>query len=315
MKYRYYPYAAGQILPLQVGKQCCVNASIVKVLEPFTLSCAMLVQLDSSPPFKGHFILKLYDRRFATQLRNDEEASPWSPEIESEYNEFVYDGRASEFFDLCSAKFRDDDEYWVDDEHREMWNREQHEAYLQYLCRRTYNTESDAYSLLHDMQGKHVPRLFARLLLRSSDSSAAHEMYLDCPGILLEYIQGFPLTDLADNAPEKDWQYICEDAIRIVHLIGDRGICNRDVTTRSFIVREDPGPGPRTFKVFMTDFGLCVFRSQAKNDREFNEWQADEDEEGAVGRVVETRLKGGFKYDLSSRAQWLLYEFKREGCD
>ncbi|KAN0081159.1 hypothetical protein V8E54_004363 [Elaphomyces granulatus] len=195
-----------------------VNARIIKVLEPFTLSCVMVVQLDCSP-FK-------------------------------EYSEFVRDGRASEFFDLCTTKFREY-EYWAD-EHCEKWNEAQLEAYLQYICYRTYKTEMEAYKNLRDIQGHH--------------------------------------------------QYVCEDAIRVVHMIGDQGVCNRDVKTRSFIVCKDPGTGK--WKVFMTDFGLCFFRSQAKSDREFNSWQADEDEEGPAGR--------GFEYRRSPRSQRLLDEFKRE---
>jgi len=65
-----------------VDKRHRVNARIIKVFKPFTLSCAMVVQLDC-PPFKGQFVLKLYDRRFSTQLRRDEKASPWNSEIES----------------------------------------------------------------------------------------------------------------------------------------------------------------------------------------------------------------------------------------
>lgn len=48
----------------------------------------------------------------------------------------------------------------------------------------------------------------------------------------------------------------------------------------------------------MIDFGLCMFRSQAKDGTEFTEWQADQDEEGATGRVMQTKLQGGYKYQL-----------------
>jgi hypothetical protein len=269
----------------------------------------MVVQLDC-PPFKGQFVLKLYDRRFSTQLRRDEQASPWNSEIESEYSEFVRDGRASEFFERCTTKFRED-EYWADEEDMN-WTKAQREAYLQYACHRIYKTEKEAYKNLHDIQGKHIPRLLARPFLPLSDSGIANK-YLDCPGLLLDYIQGFPLTDLADEAPKEDWQYVCEDAVRVVNLIGDRGVCNQDVKTRSFIVSKDPSTGK--LKVFMIDFGLCMFRSQAKSDREFNAWQADYDEEGACGRVMEHNLKGGFIYRRSPRAQGLIKEFKSEDSE
>lgn len=267
----------------------------------------MIVELDH-PPLSGRFVLKLYDRRFATKLRRDEKAAPWCPQTEFRYREFVRDGRASEFFDLCTANFRGD-KYWAD-EQRETWDEAQLEAYLQHLCCRTYGTEQDAYGKLHDIQGKHIPRLSARPSLQASSDAGSANEHLDCPALLLEYIQGFPLTALAANAPEREWQSVCEDAIRVVHLIGDRGICNKDVKTRSFIVREDPVT--KTFNVVMIDFGLCLFRARAESEREFNGWQADRDEEGAVGRVMQRMLNGGFRYRLSSRAEWLLDEFKSE---
>jgi hypothetical protein len=286
-----------------------VNARIIKVFKPFTLSCATVVQLDC-PSFKGQFVLKLYDRRFSTELRRDEKASPWNSEIESEYSEFVRDGHVSEFFDQCTSKFREY-EYWADKEHVK-WTRAQHEAYLQYACHRIYKTEKEAYKNLHDIQGKHIPRLHARPCLQLSDSGLPNK-YLDCPGLLLDYIQGFPLTFLADEAPKEDWQYVCEDAIRVVNLIGDRGVCNRDVKTRSFIVSKYPSTG--MLKVFMIDFGLCLFRSQAKSDREFNMWQAVEDEEGACGCVMEYNLKGGFIYRRSPRSERLCDEFLGEDSE
>jgi hypothetical protein len=55
-------------------------------------------------------------------------------------------------------------------------------------------------------------------------------------------------------------------------------------------------PGTGKLKVFMTDFGMCLLRGQAKSDKEFNAWQAEEDEEGAIGLVMQSNLKGGFKY-------------------
>ncbi|OXV11716.1 hypothetical protein Egran_00522 [Elaphomyces granulatus] len=138
--------------------------------SPYVVGKTLPLQLEC-PPFKGQFVLKLYDRRFSTQLWQDEKASPWNSEIESEYSEFVRDGRAS----------------------HGKGNKAQREAYLQYACHRIYKTEKEAYKNLHDIQGKHIPRLLARPFLQLSDSGLANK-YLDCPGILLENIQGFPLT-------------------------------------------------------------------------------------------------------------------------
>ncbi len=304
-------YLAGQILPIQINAHHDAHAHIISVFEPFTLSCAMVVELDTGPR-KNRFVLKLYDRRFATQLRRDEDAAPWNAQIEADYQEFVRTGAATEFFNMCNADFHGD-EYGAAEQDEE-WSEAQEEAYLQYICLRTYKTERYAYEQLRDIQGKSVPRIFAYPFVQAlPGTNSAHE-YLDCPGLLMEYIQGFPLTNIADHAPKESWQYICEEAIRIVHEIGDRGICNRDVKTRSFIIRQ--ATGTRKYQVFMTDFGHCSFRSQAKDDREFRSWQADQDEEGAVGLVMERHLmrrsKGGFEYHRSSRASKLRHEFKRE---
>jgi hypothetical protein len=65
----------------------------------------------------------------------------------------------------------------------------------------------------------------------------------------------------------------------------------------------------------MIDFGLCVFRSQAKSDREFNLWQAEQDEEGACGCVMEDYLKGGFIYRRSPGSERLLDEFMGEDSE
>jgi hypothetical protein len=62
-----------------------------------------------------------------------------------------------------------------------------------------------------------------------------------------------------DQSLKQDWQDIGEDAIQIVQLICDRGIYHKDIGTKSFIVCEDPGT--EKFKVFMTSFALCSFRS------------------------------------------------------
>ena len=198
-------------------------------------------------------------------------------QIEKKYSEYVRAGLASRSFEHWRTKLKED-EYWQDDQ-REEWAPDQVEAYLQFLCERAYNTEEYTYTLLHDMQEKNVPRFLGEVILESStkhnsDLDTSFNQHLDCPGIILQYIPGFPLTNLAEKAPQDKWQTICEEAIAIVHRVGDRGICNRDVKIRSFIVQEHSGW--ETSQVFMIDFGLCVFRSDAEDEREFREWQADQ---------------------------------------
>lgn len=81
--------------------------------------------------------------------------------------------------------------------------------------------------------------------------------------LLLEYI-GFPLTDIADDAPSESWQIICEDPIRIINLIDDLGILNENFRTRGFIVHENID-AKNGFKVIMADFALCTFCQEYKD--------------------------------------------------
>lgn len=141
--------------------------------------------------------MKIFDRRFATELREDLEEDPtWSTDLEAEYSRFVRSEHAPEFFDLCTKGLRES-LFWETDELSQLWDKGREEAYLQCFCRQLYNIESYAYDQLQDIQGIHVPRLFAHVSLQTSDKP---NEYLDCPGLLLEYIDGFQLGDLAENA-------------------------------------------------------------------------------------------------------------------
>lgn len=281
------------------------DAKIVKVFEPFTLSCVMVIQLDA-PSLKGEFVLKLYDRRFSTQLRDDWKF-PWTPNLESEYHEFVNSGCVKGFFDFCDDGYSED--WWWGDSYPRMskWSKPQFEGYLQYTCRRTNRIEREAYDTIRDLQGKHVPRLFAEPWLQLSEEP---NEYLDCPGILLEYIKGYELTDILDNAPEKDWQYICDEAIQIIQLICMRGVLNKDIKTRSFTIHQDSDM--KKPKLYMMDFGQCIFRHQLESVADFREMQANENEEGGIGFSMQDFLQGGFEYVESSWSCDLCEDFLRE---
>jgi hypothetical protein len=267
----------------------------------------MLVSVNSAS-LQGNFVLKVYDRRYATGLREQLEMSLWWRRTESAYLKFVREGNAKRVFDECDAAYKEDEFFCGDN----SWNNAQCEAYLQYLCIQSYETETRAYDKMLDMQGKYVPRLFARgWLQRNLEPGLANE-FVGCPWILLEHVQGFPLTDLSEHAPRTDWQYICETAIQIILMIGDRGICNGDVNTRSFIIAQEKETGQ--YRVVMMDFGICWFRDQVKDEEDFNFRQAHADEEGAIGHIMAKKLKGGFVYRRSERALNLTERFMREDC-
>ena len=127
----------------------------------------------------------------------------------------------------------------------------------------------------------------------------------------MEYIDGFTLYDLEEDnslVPEADWQAIGDEAVHVISLIRKGGVLNRDVNVRHCFMRRDPTTGE--WQAVMTDFGLCFFRSQAIDHDQFREWQADQDEEGAIGVVFQARMKGGFKFHRSAYALGLSEEYK-----
>lgn len=73
------PYVAGGTLSLKLPHDDSLQAEIVKIFEPFTLSSVMLVRLQPAPSVGeplGLVVLKAYYHRFATQFRQDKKASP-----------------------------------------------------------------------------------------------------------------------------------------------------------------------------------------------------------------------------------------------
>lgn len=299
------PYTVGNVIKIHLKTpdelEATEDAKIIKVFEPFTLSCVVLIQMTCSTlKLEGNMVLKLYDRRFAAQLREDEKIRPWTQDREMEYHRFILGGRATKFISQlnngetpgCST-----------------WSAAMEETYLHDQMSDYYNAEVQAYNHMKGIQETDVPQLLASAVMCAPAPCQRSSEYVDIPGILLQHIEGFPLPDIAEHTPRESWQAICEDAIRIVHTISDLGILNEDVNIRSFIVRGNLKDG---FKMVMIDFGLCKFRQDFEGVHEWEQWKANQDEEGAVGYVMQKRLKGGFSYSRSARYKRLDHTYKRD---
>jgi hypothetical protein len=134
------------------------------------------------------------------------------------------------------------------------------------------------------------------------EETEPHELE-QIPGILMEFIDGFTLAQIADNAPPASWQQIVDQAIQNVHLVSDHDIRNDDIRTSNILVApsaSDVGG----YRVVTIDFGQCKFRQEADADLDWYREKSICDEEGAVGRVMRNRLaKLGFelKYKSSGR--------------
>ncbi|KAK2736290.1 hypothetical protein FQN57_000820 [Myotisia sp. PD_48] len=295
------PYTKGKSLALRTATGTTINATIERVFAPFTFGPVLLVRPETEIPSLPNedIVLKLYDRRFAPDARSCSTVVPWTDAVEAEYQKFHQSGGASAFIKRLNTQ---DD---MIEKESDTWNVAQEEAYMQNRMLGFYETERDVYQMAHILQGKDIPRFLGEVDFPEAE----------CPGILLEYIDGFLLTDLATHAPQNSWQYICEDAISIVNSVGDLGIINLDVKTRNFIVRKGH-PEEGKFKVYQIDFAVADFRENFGDDRSFNEAKAHRDEEGAVGMVMESKLAkvepGYFQYSRSAKYQELDYQFMRE---
>ena len=63
----------------------------------------------------------------------------------------------------------------------------------------------------------------------------------------------------------------------------------------------------------MKDFALCDFRREFEDEEDWRQSQAHQDEEGAVGYVMQRYLKGGFVYQRSALYERLDQDFMMEG--
>lgn len=272
---------------------CCCE--IVRFFEPPTMSCVMEVKLLSQ---NTRAVLKLYDRRFALQLRSQQKIEPPTTATENSFGEFVQSGDAFEFLD----RLRNDDDY---SEPEEGWNVAQNETYLYDLCLDMCTAEERVYDKLKDLQGKELPYLLAqvRLPLSSStemmSSSFAAENLLEVKGVLLEFIDGHTLSQIG-NIPRENWKEVCEEAVRTVRLLDDFSIRNTDVRPSNIMVSRSAASGKeKKYRIVMLDFGQCLERKPDESDAEWGREKWCQDEEGAIGLVMQHRLKRDFAYDWS----------------
>lgn len=264
-------------------KKHTIDIQISRLIQPSTLSCVMDVDVlatSGSTKYAKHSILKLYDWRYATQLRRDFRVDQWTPYHEDIYRAFVADGGAAKFI---SAMEND-----TDDPARDL---ARNETLLFDICRDFHSCEVEAYSRLEDLQGRSVPRFYADVRL---DAFPIANALFEVRGILLERVVGYSLADLATHAPPSCWQRLCEETIRTVDLIGDHGILNEDVKPRNVLIRTHGDVSGN--EVVIIDFAQCSFREtdQSEADWQHEKWR--QDEAGAIGYVMAHDLNGAFEY-------------------
>lgn len=262
------------------------------------------MEVDILQPTIDHprAVLKLYDWRFAEQLRKDNKIEPWTPNTGSAFVDFVRSGRALDFLD----RLRHDDDF---EEPEEGWDTAENETYLYNSCMDMWKAEIAVYDKLQRYQGAQIPRLLAPVTLRIGptygDTASDDTELFQVKGILLERIQGFTLANLTDNnAPREAWQTIVDKAIQNVHIFSDHNILNEDIRASNILVSPESNQGG--YRVTSIDFAQCRFREEDESDLEWGRAKWSQDEEGAVGMVMRSRLqKVGFDLEYQNSGRYL----------
>ncbi|KAF4448626.1 hypothetical protein F53441_8002 [Fusarium austroafricanum] len=228
----------------------------------------MEVTFENSSGICSSAILKLYDRRFGTNLRSGEDGkySPCRSQDEAAYQSFLRQGKMGPFLEELEEEYRtalippvayefSEDEDRPDGRHVEATAR--FEAALWYEADQHFKDEAEAYQRLGDLQGESIPRVYAH-----SNS----EDYLSVNGILIEKIQGFNLRDLATFLPVPsdyaEWTAIVQRAVDTAHEVNKRGIILLDSGPRNVMVDLD------SKTPFIIDLAQCYFK-----DRMFDLWE------------------------------------------
>ncbi|THW50133.1 hypothetical protein D6D21_02105 [Aureobasidium pullulans] len=173
---------------------------------------------------------------------------------------------------------------WAYDE----WDMPKREAYFYARSSLNHEIELDVYDKLVDMQGIHIPTLFADVRLSPQHVVMQQDEglteYTEIRAILMEYISGFPLHDIVKETPESDWASICNQAVDIMRKIAEYNFINFDIKTRNILVRR--GERESSYQMFYLDFGECRFRDHSDSDEVWRERKRQKDEEGAVGYMM-----------------------------
>ena len=310
------PYADNTILALKLEQspdsqnqqqQSELRVRVKCHTEPWTLSCGMVVEVVDYPqdgPSRDlwavgqKFFLKIFDRRFAHQHRHDNGVGPWSQQMEDDYMASVLSGKTDQFL----HRLRTEENF--QEETEEEWDNAENEASLNSQLVGLFSAETKTYERLREYQGSKIPRLFARVTLdislHSSDASShvnsmagrpGHYSLspFQIPGILIEYLQGFPMSSMAGNVPRASWQTIVDEAVAITHLLGDAHVLNTDVRPENFMIV--PVEEGKHYRVCMIDFGQCRLRGPDESDEDWGRDKWVQDEEGAVGAVMKMKLE------------------------
>lgn len=278
----------------------------MKLLQPWTLSAVMVVRIISKPEglhIPSPAVLKLYDRRFSTQSREDWKAADWKPENEEPLLQLSRTGAAQRLMENIPDHY----EFADDNDSRPA---AEFEAAIASDMTRFAEAEVETYEIFKEHQGSLVPQFYAEVTLPTvvdDDLGLSPELF-DIPGILIEYIDGFSMTDLALHVPESQWPSMVDRAGEVISIVINTGeVVNSDVRPDNMLVcRDDKYDGGWRF--VMIDFALCETREEDETDDDWGIRKHREDEENALSAKMWIKLRYiGYDLEWKRRDTWQRY--------
>lgn len=274
---KYTPYAVGAMLPLLFKQTSSapaiqIAARIVHIF-PMTMSAVLVVELQQSK----RVIIKMYDRRTAFTLRKTmtkDTAIYTDDSREKDYKSFVETGFADTLNTLTYAGTVGEDEVFM---HR--------------ACMNLYKSELMAYERLKKLQGSAIPIMYGAVTLRIGESATAHsQRYFDVQGLMMEYVEGFNLLDASVYVQIEDVHKLIKESSRVLALIGDLGVHNRDPHPSHIIVRQS--------KPVLIDFAISKLRDELESDEEW--YYKTRNAEGTLEKVMAGILAKDYDDERSS---------------
>ncbi|KAG8694703.1 hypothetical protein FRC11_002024, partial [Ceratobasidium sp. 423] len=182
----------------------------------------------------SEIVLKVYDRWFANDLREEYDIRPTTYEVEALYAQYLASGSVArtedQVYEQMDAVPEDDPDPLELDEHL---------AAL--LIKPFFENEKRTYSVLAGLQGKYIPRFYGTTRFLDGSSSG---LDTTVSGILIGFIPGTNLDS------------VCSTAVDIFNKYNDLNVLNSDVRLENFIVK------PNGSEIVMIDFGHCRLRRE-----------------------------------------------------
>ncbi|KAI0198000.1 hypothetical protein F4808DRAFT_270716 [Astrocystis sublimbata] len=312
------PYRVGQSLTLRDSDGTELSADITHEY-PFHYSPVVAVNLHKDGVVIEQVILKLYDRRFGSvrkrlvcDPRPRKEPQPHNERSEAAFWDFARSGMLVPFLDrhkhedLMYRMGQDLPEAEEEEIKPEQEILAEQEAIFYYKTMERYSCEVRAYDKMKPLQGRGIPRFFKAVTLQMpSAPSDIDPCYFQVPGILIEKINGFKLSDLVTELPAEPpnvWTEIVQAATDLAVEINRAGVIEGSGPSNVLVTRHhENGYEVRRigFGAARLDSDPCFYREG--NPDYFKDVAASSTNHVAIGAVMANKVKKltGIKLNIS----------------